>query len=210
MHGTLVKHLVARSNKHSCIPNSSRPKGASLLLVVAKPNQRSEFVLPLPVLLLKLSSLLLLAIIDMRPIQPEGTESETDVRLVSVTRNPETGETRQDEGWLCYKEIIVCHEGLHIATVLCSQLLIYFGGGVLIDINPKLRASYSDSSYHRIRAWITEAQSKMATRLLNEMPHVVPVNPLTEKPDRPTDFEDEMAGYQLFADMCDVKKPQDS
>ena len=141
----------------------------------------------------------------MKPIQPEGTESETDVKLVSITRNPETGESREDEGWLHYTEIIVCHEGLYIATVQCCRLLIYFGGEILINIHPKLRASYSDTSYHRIRAWITEAQSKMATRLLEEMPHVVSVNPLSQKPDRPTDFEDEMAGYQLFVDMCDVK-----
>ncbi len=140
----------------------------------------------------------------MRPIRPEGTESETDVRLVSVTRHPETRETREDEGWLSYTEVVVCHDGLYMATLLCRQLLIYFGGAVLIDIKPKLRASYSDTSYHRIRAWITEAQSKMATRLLEEMPHVTTINPLTDKPDRSTDSEDEVAGYQLFADMCDV------
>lgn len=141
----------------------------------------------------------------MKPIQPEGTQAETDIELVSITRNPETGETREDEGWLCFTELLIFHDDLYIATVRCHRLNIRFGDYSIIDLNPKLTSSRSDTNYHRIRAWIAKAENEIAARLLKEMPHVRAVNPLTHKPDSPTDFEDEMAGYQLFADMCDVK-----
>lgn len=136
----------------------------------------------------------------MKAIKFDGTESEIDIPLVSITRNPETGDVYEDEGWLCFREYIVKHDDLYVATVRCYRLMVEFAKHKIIDLNPKLTSSRSDTNYNRIRLWISSAQEKIAHQLLKEMPHVKAINPLTNKVDNPTDFEDEMVGYQLFAD----------
>lgn len=137
----------------------------------------------------------------MKYINPGGTEADCDIPLVSLTREPETGQKYEDEGWVRFKEIIVCHDGLHIATIQCFSLLIEFQGKLLVNVKPKLRASYSDTNYGRVRSWISQAQHQMAHRVLKQMPHVVPFNSLTQQPESSVDFETEMAGFQLFNDM---------
>jgi len=119
------------------------------------------------------------------------------IPLRSTTRDGSTGQVYTDIGEFVIKEIIVEFEGQYVSASLVQRLVVEFFANRVVDIDPKLKAAYTSTSYHMVQVWLEETRKKMLDRVLKDLPAVRVVLP-DGTLEKPTDFEEEMEAYQTF------------